>query len=130
VIDEEDLRHFAAGSAYMAHILNQYRTDRPSSLFIRYEEDIFDLPKLVEKMAAHFGVPITDNERDGLVIRHGIDRHRKEADGIVPSSPDAPWMKGHIHDGAIGCWKRFTPEPLQDLFTELLFNDLSHWGYV
>ena len=130
LVTEEHIYHFAAGQRYNAFVLGQYHKQRPSSLFIRYEDDVFDLPRLVRKLADYFSVSLSDSDVEGLVERHNIDQHRKEADGTIPRPPNAPWMDSHIHDGEIGCWKRFTPEPLQTLFTDLLSAELAQWRYT
>ncbi len=129
MMTEEELRHFAAGSQYNAFVLNQYAKVFPKGYFVRYERDIFDVPLLVQNLADYCGVSLIDEEIAAIAARHSIDQHRKESEGVVPMPENAPWMESHVHDGRIGGWKSFTPEPLQGLFTSLLRDDLLNWGY-
>ena len=130
MMTEVEVRHFSNSAHVGAFVLNQYRDNRPSSLFVRYEDDIINIPRLIRKMAERFGVAMTGYEVTAMAERHSIDQHRKEADGIAPRSADAPWMEHHISDGAVGDWRRFVPSRLHGLFTDLLYTELSDWGYV
>ena len=60
---------------------------------------------------------------------HSIEKNREISESITQTRQDLQIMPNHVHEGTPGTWRRFIPEELHKLATELLYPQLESWGY-
>lgn len=99
----------------------EYRrwTALPRVLVSRYETIIADLPAEVQRIAAHLGMALSAEAAQRIAADHSLERQReriaaavKNGDlraGVVQGiyyNPTTNLHANHIHEGAIGGWKK------------------------
>jgi len=99
----------------------EYRkwTSLPKVLASKYETMIADLPKEVERIAAHLGIAIDAAKCTAIAAEHTIERQKERIEEVKKNGelregavkgtffdPATNLHTNHIHEGEIGGWKK------------------------
>jgi hypothetical protein len=106
--------------------LNHYAEHIPSSMFLRYEDFITNADAILRVIRQIHDVD--EQAWEQSLADHNIEKNRQLSSS--PLAGDLLLVHNHVHEGAVGTWRRFVTEEGAKLMTELLRPDLERWGYL
>ena len=114
----------------IAH-LDRYREHLPADRFLRYEDLVVD-PTVIRRTLETM-CDVDEQVWQRSLVEHHITRNRalslQETGEAGTLGASLLIMPNHVHEGAVGTWRKFVNDSDAKLLTELLSPALERWGY-